>query len=1103
MPDDRIDVVLRLTTEFQNSGIYDELSKDVRALIADSGRLEIALRKVEEAEQNQKDGLELLSQAKKAGKMNDDQITEATKVFADAVYAKAVPALAAYNKVLLDVEATVKRLNTSPLSAEAITPAERTGAANFKSNNLPALKEELNAIKDLNNAMAEAIEYDKIFEQEGAKAFKNNELPYLKEEIAGIEARNKAMADAIAYAESYDLVQAKRNAIYAPQIKEDIAAIEQEAASLKQLNQQHLAQYDAMQNVEGESKKLNISFAQLATTYYFLRSLGAGLVESTKRVLDFITATNALSQVLGVSSQQAAGFVFQAEELGVSVDTVTEAYRTFSDRLGRATGLFGEQNRSSKQMSEAMKSLGINVLDASGHVRSMGEIIPEVADAIQKLGPGIETTAIATALFGQRSDELIPGLLKGAEGLRHAAEMAEKLGFNLTHVETRQLRDATVATNDLQKAMDALFLDVAKGLAPMLPGLAKDIVDIVGFIGDAFVQTSGDIIHLEGIMIGFGVATADLLNSIAAGNLDFLTKSREHFKIATDIANEEEANFAKGRGYVLDKSTGLVSRDPNADKTGDVTNGIPGPDDATQQKIDDLLKRKQDLIDSYNLDEQKRTRDFQISQQRAEDDFRKDRIQQYTDYLRERAKKTQDFNAGQLAELAKFNADQKQRDDEFAQSESDAITQFADDWSQKLADFNAKQNQDSRDFNLEQARKLSDFNESQNEKLEDYQIQRARLVEDANSKQQDLAQKHADALVAIQQKAQDDMEALLARWDEITLRLSIGGDQDSIILAAQKRQEAIDKQNADTQAKIDAENAAANADVQGAADDTELRLKRLDEDFKREQARRQQDYEETDARRKKDFATQLADDAAKFEADKVQAEIEFKYKDGIRKRNFEADKQQRAEDFAAKQQDDKDHFDLELKRDADEETIKLQRQLEDRETTRQRAIDDFNKDTQDRADKFAAELADINQQLDEICNAKTTSYQTCEDILTDITAKGVEARNAIRQNERDAWWLDAASAGSGGHENPVSRAFVGIVPGPLGMPRSILAHGGERVVPPPSSNYYSNVRYGDQFSQRNVLNFTANGGGANSVAKETMSQVGRMFRLNRAMNGAS
>ena len=81
----------------------------------------------------------------------------------------------------------------------------------------------------------------------------------------------------------------------------------------------------------------------------------------------------------------------------------------------------------------------------------------------------------------------------------------------------------------------------------------------------------------------------------------------------------------------------------------------------------------------------------------------------------------------------------------------------------------------------------------------------------------------------------------------------------------------------------------------------------------------------------------------------------------------------------------------------------------------------------------------------------------------------------------------------------IQRAFGGMVPGALGSPQFILAHGGERITPPATSNYYNNVRAGNQVSINAPMTFTNNVTGANSglIIQQAARELSRSISMRK------
>ena len=104
----------------------------------------------------------------------------------------------------------------------------------------------------------------------------------------------------------------------------------------------------------------------------------------------------------------------------------------------------------------------------------------------------------------------------------------------------------------------------------------------------------------------------------------------------------------------------------------------------------------------------------------------------------------------------------------------------------------------------------------------------------------------------------------------------------------------------------------------------------------------------------------------------------------------------------------------------------------------------------------------------------------------------------------DSYTLIPETVFPGGRSNPLAMAFGGTVPGALGSPQPILAHGGERITPPSTSTYFSNVRQGDQISINAPVSFSNNVDSdavAHRVSQRASRELGRIIAARRAFGG--
>ena len=157
----------------------------------------------------------------------------------------------------------------------------------------------------------------------------------------------------------------------------------------------------------------------------------------------------------------------------------------------------------------------------------------------------------------------------------------------------------------------------------------------------------------------------------------------------------------------------------------------------------------------------------------------------------------------------------------------------------------------------------------------------------------------------------------------------------------------------------------------------------------------------------------------------------------------------------------------------------------------------------------------LNSELDTLENLRRLSVEYANKGILHDTISTYSQLDQIR----DRWYNDPRVGGSGESQEGASRAFDwtqfqggsygrrqafgGYVPGMIGSPQMILAHGGERIVPPATGSYYNNVRQGDQVVINSNLSFSNNVNGVNSsaVIDQASRTLGRAVRQARSFIG--
>lgn len=235
------------------------------------------------------------------------------------------------------------------------------------------------------------------------------------------------------------------------QLKIELTAVDKTTAAFNSIQSN-------MGKLGNGAMMLSRSFTAIGATIASLGVLG-----SFKKLIDQGDAMNDLSKKTGVAVSSLSRFGLAAEDSGASIDTVANGMKKLSS--GMLDSVSGN-----KQLSAIFSALGVSVRDSSGNMRSLDDVMLQVADAFSMLPDGATKSATAVALFGKNGADLIPMLDQGAAGIqKYASVISDEFGpkadefndnlnkfhANLQRLEVQILDKVLPAMNKLFDAMDA------------------------------------------------------------------------------------------------------------------------------------------------------------------------------------------------------------------------------------------------------------------------------------------------------------------------------------------------------------------------------------------------------------------------------------------------------------------------------------------------------------------------------------------------------------------------------------------------------------------------------------------------------------------------
>lgn len=220
-------------------------------------------------------------------------------------------------------------------------------------------------------------------------------------------------------------------------------------------------------------------------------------------------ATAKMADSLGMGIVELQEWQHAADLSGVATELLTMSMGKLNLQLNEAA------TKGTGPAAESLKALGLEAENAEGKLKSSGQIIEEVADAIQGMDV-TERNAQLMKLFGEQGAKLVPMLKGGSAGIRAMRAEVEALGFAF---DEDFARNAEAFDDNIDRLKKGFKGFVIQGLGPILP----DLIDLTNYL----VQGAKATIPMVKGFISFIKQTKILQAALALlgfKGLGFLTK---------------------------------------------------------------------------------------------------------------------------------------------------------------------------------------------------------------------------------------------------------------------------------------------------------------------------------------------------------------------------------------------------------------------------------------------------------------------------------------------------------------------------------------------------------------------------------------------------
>lgn len=267
----------------------------------------------------------------------------------------------------------------------------------------------------------------------------------------------------------------------------------------------------------------------------------AGLVALTKSALDSADAIAKLSTNTGFSTGFIQEMTYVAGQAGVAQEELNSSLMKFNRNIGEAaTG--------NKAFLDQFRSIGVNIKDANGNLKSNEQIFMDVSQAIKETGTEAEKGAALMSLFGRSGGKFGALFTDGAAGIDLMRKSARDLGIVIDADLLKNAEKANDAMDTLSKVLMAKVNGTLLQLAPSIVSVSNKLLDLALIVGKGFAGKLFDETDAERIA-DIEKRIASLNTVIKAGPSLFSGVKAEHIeqKKLEVIALEAELNGLKAK----------------------------------------------------------------------------------------------------------------------------------------------------------------------------------------------------------------------------------------------------------------------------------------------------------------------------------------------------------------------------------------------------------------------------------------------------------------------------------------------------------------------------------------------------------------------------
>lgn len=310
----------------------------------------------------------------------------------------------------------------------------------------------------------------------------------------------------------------------------------------------------------------NFADGSQSLEYYadVITALGAATASSSAEISTGLQKFAAVADTVGLSYENAtAALATITATTRQSADTVGTGLRTVFSRLqSLSLGETLDDGVTLTKYSKAMQKIGVDVLDATGNLRAMDDILMDMGEKWQDLTDA-QKTATAQTIGGVRQYTTIMALMENFDFYKENLDVAKNSEGTLQKQQDIYEKSWAAAAKRVRASAESIYSSLIddKFFTQLTDGFAK-FLDI---INDIIAGLGG----MKGVLLSLGGALTSVFSSQIAGGLyKFGVGVRDLFSSPKALAARRDAFVANSANILMGKNIPIDNKTGQADLTG-------------------------------------------------------------------------------------------------------------------------------------------------------------------------------------------------------------------------------------------------------------------------------------------------------------------------------------------------------------------------------------------------------------------------------------------------------------------------------------------------------------------------------------------------------